>query len=146
MYAELKANAAIIRVVGIFEEKYSKKLEQRFQKLGFENEILSDNTKGFLKNNYYPEFRDLMFISQEPSSAQILQLTTIPNITFLKRAGENNFIEVATEVQQVEIFLFPNGLHFFSIELNPNELALSQISDLMFCSRSQFKNRQAHPC
>ena len=72
MYAELKANAAIIRVVGIFEEKYTKKLEQRFKKLGFENEILSDNTKGFLKNNYYPEFRDLMFISQEPSSAQIL--------------------------------------------------------------------------
>ncbi len=136
MYAELKANAAIIRVVGIFEEKYSKKLEQRFQKLGFKNEILSDNTKGFLKNNYYPEFRDLMFISQEPSSAQILQLTTVPHITFLKKAGENNFIEVATEVQQVELFLFPNGLHFFSIELNPNELALSQLSDLMFCSRS----------
>ncbi len=136
MHEELKANAAIIRVVGIFEEKYSKKLELRLQKLGFKNEIISDQTKGFLKNNYYPEFRDLMFISQEPSSAQILQLTTVPNITFLKKAGENNFIEVATEVQQVEIFLFPNGLHFFSIELNPNELALSQLSDLMFCSRS----------
>lgn len=135
MYAELKANAAIIRVVGIFEEKYSKKLEQRLQKIGYKKEMLQDATKGFLKNTFYPEFRDLMFLGEEESSAQVFQLQHVPSITFLKKAGAN-IIEISTNIQQVEVFLFENGLHFFALELDPKELELSKLSDLMFCARS----------
>ena len=135
MYAELKANAAIIRVVGIFEEKYSKKLAQRFQKIGFENEELADQTRGFLKNNFYPEFRDLMFLSQEDSSAQILQFNLGSEVTFQKRAGDA-LIDIPAQIQQIELFLFPNGLHFFAIQFDPQQLELRDLSDLMFCARS----------
>ncbi|MFN5441048.1 MAG: hypothetical protein ACK5AR_04265, partial [Flavobacteriia bacterium] len=135
MHAELKANAAIIRVVGIFEEKYSKKLEQRLQRIGYKKEVLQDATKGFLKNTFYPEFRDLMFLGEEESSAQVFQLQHVPSITFLKKAGAN-IIEISTNIQQVEVFLFENGLHFFALELDPKELELSKLSDLMFCARS----------
>jgi hypothetical protein len=135
MYAELKANAAISKVVGIFEEKYSKKLEQRLQKIGYKKEVLQDATKGFLKNTFYPEFRDLMFLGEEESSAQVFQLQHVPSITFLKKAGAN-IIEISTNIQQVEVFLFENGLHFFALELDPKELELSKLSDLMFCARS----------
>jgi len=135
MYAELKANAAIIRVVGIFEEKYSKKLEQRLQKIGYKKEVLQDATKGFLKNTFYPEFRDLMFLGEEETSAQVFQLQHVPSIIFLKKAGAN-IIEISTNIQQVEVFLFENGLHFFALELDPKELELSKLSDLMFCARS----------
>jgi hypothetical protein len=135
MYAELKANAAIIRVVGIFEEKYSKKLAQRFQKIGFENEELADQTRGFLKNNFYPEFRDLMFLSQEDSSAQILQFNLGSEVTFQKRTGDA-LIDIPAQIQQIELFLFPNGLHFFAIQFDPQQLELRDLSDLMFCARS----------
>jgi hypothetical protein len=135
MHAELKANAAIIRVVGIFEEKYSKKLEQRLQRIGYKKEVLQNATKGFLKNTFYPEFRDLMFLGEEESSAQVFQLQHVPSITFLKKAGAN-IIEISTNIQQVEVFLFENGLHFFALELDPKELELSKLSDLMFCARS----------
>jgi hypothetical protein len=135
MHAELKANAAIIRVVGIFEEKYSKKLAQRFQKIGFKNEELADQTRGFLKNNFYPEFRDLMFLIQEDSSAQILQFNLGSEVTFQKRAGDA-LIDIPAQIQQIELFLFPNGLHFFAIQFDPQQLELRDLSDLMFCARS----------
>jgi hypothetical protein len=135
MHAELKANAAIIRVVGIFEEKYSKKLAQRFQKIGFKNEELAEQTRGFLKNNFYPEFRDLMFLSHEASSAQILQFNLGSEVTFQKRAGDA-LMDIPAQIQQIELFLFPNGLHFFAIQFDPQQLELRDLSDLMFCARS----------
>ena len=50
MHAQLQANAAIIKLVGIFEEKYSKKFIQRFTKIGYKEELFGDQTKSFLKN------------------------------------------------------------------------------------------------
>lgn len=135
MHAQLQANATIIRLVGIFEEKYTKKFVQRFIKSGYKEEQFSDYTKSFLKNTFYPEFRDLLFLGQEESSVSVLQLQAPHGITFKKRAGEN-FSEIATDFSQVELFLFPNGLHFFSIELSPRQLELAHLSDLMFCARS----------
>ena len=135
MHAQLQANAAIIKLVGIFEEKYSKKFIQRFLKSGYKEELFSDQTKSFLKNTFYPEFRDLLFLGQEESSVTVLQLQPTEGITFKKKAGEN-VTEISTDFSQVELFLFPNGLHFFSIQLSPRQLELAHLSDVMFCARS----------
>ncbi len=135
MHAQLQANAAIIKLVGIFEEKYSKKFIQRFTKIGYKEELFSDQTKSFLKNTFYPEFRDLLFLGQEESSVKILQLQPTEGITFKKKAGEN-VTEISTDFSQVELFLFPNGLHFFSIQLSPRQLELAHLSDVMYCARS----------
>lgn len=135
MHAQLQANAAIIKLVGIFEEKYSKKFIHRFTKKGFKEELFSDQTKSFLKNTFYPEFRDLLFLGQEESSVTVLQFQPTEGITFKKKVGEN-ITEIASDFSQVELFLFPNGLHFFSIQLSPRQLELSHLSDVMFCARS----------
>ncbi len=135
MHAQLQANAAIIKLVGIFEDKYSKKFIQRFTKIGYKEELFGDQTKSFLKNTFYPEFRDLLFLGQEESSVKILQLQPTEGITFKKKAGEN-VTEISTDFSQVELFLFPNGLHFFSIQLSPRQLELAHLSDVMYCARS----------
>ena len=135
MHAQLQANAAIIKLVGIFEEKYSKKFIQRFTKIGYKEELFSDQTKSFLKNTFYPEFRDLLFLGQEESSVKVLQLQPTEGIKFKKKAGEN-VTEITTDFSQVELFLFPNGLHFFSIQLSPRQLELTHLSDVMYCARS----------
>lgn len=135
MHAQLQANAAIIKLVGIFEEKFSKKFVQRFLKSGYKEEHLSDQTKSFLKNTFYPEFRDLLFLGQEESSVTVLQLKPTEGITFKKKAGEN-ITEISTDFSQIELFLFPNGLHFFSIQLSPRQLELAHLSDVMYCARS----------
>ena len=135
MHAQLQANAAIIKLVGIFEDKYSKKFIQRFTKIGYKEELFGDQTKSFLKNTFYPEFRDLLFLGQEESSVKILQLQPSEGIMFKKKAGEN-VTEISTDFSQVELFLFPNGLHFFSIQLSPRQLELAHLSDVMYCARS----------
>ncbi len=135
MHAQLQANAAIIKLVGIFEEKYSKKFVQRFLKSGYKEELFSDQTKSFLKNTFYPEFRDLFFLGQEESSVTVLQLQPTEGIIFKKGFGEN-VTEISTDFSQVELFLFPNGLHFFSIQLSPRQLELAHLSDVMYCARS----------
>lgn len=135
MHAQLQANAAIIKLVGIFEEKYSKKFIQRFLKSGYKEELFSDQTKSFLKNTFYPEFRDLLFLGQEESSVTVLQLQPTEGIIFKKGFGEN-VTEISTDFSQVELFLFPNGLHFFSVQLSPRQLELAHLSDVMYCARS----------
>ncbi len=135
MHAQLQANAAIIKLVGIFEEKYSKKFVQQFLKSGYKEELFSDKTKSFLKNTFYPEFRDLLFLGQEESSVTVLQLQPTEGIIFKKGFGEN-VTEISTDFSQVELFLFPNGLHFFSIQLSPRQLELAHLSDVMYCARS----------
>lgn len=135
MHAQLQANAAIIKLVGIFEEKYSKALLNRFFKINYKIEPLTDDTKSKLKNQYYPEFRDLLFFGQEESSATILQLQPNEGITFKKKIG-TNITEITNDFSHVELFLFPNGLHFFSIELSPRNLELANLSDVMYCARS----------
>lgn len=135
MHAQLKANAAIIKLVGIFEANYNNKLKQRFLQKGYEEEQWSVATQSFLKDTFYPEFRDLMFIGKEDSSVTVLKNDNKTNITFKKRAGEN-IIDVQVTIVQVELFLFPNGLHFFSIQLEPLQLDLAHLSDVMFCART----------
>ena len=135
MHAQFQANAAIIKLVGIFEDTYSKKFIQRFTKIGYKEELFGDQTKSFLKNTFYPEFRDLLFLGQEESSVKILQLQPSEGIMFKKKAGEN-VTEISTDFSQVELFLFPNGLHFFSIQLSPRQLELAHLSDVMYCARS----------
>lgn len=135
MHAQLEANAAIIRLVGIFEEKFSKKFVQRFYKDGYKEEQFSDKTKSFLKDTFYPEFRDLLFLGHEETSVTVLQLQPTNGITFKKKVGDHS-TEISSDFSQVELLLFPNGLHFFSIELSPRQLDLTHLSDLMYCARS----------
>jgi hypothetical protein len=135
MHAQLKANAAIIKLVGIFEAKYSEALRNRFFKKNYEIEILTDDTKSKLKDQYYPEFRDLLFLGQEKSSADVLQLKPNGGITFKKKVGQKE-TEISIDFSHVELFLFPNGLHFFSIQLSPKQLELAHLSDVMYCARS----------
>jgi hypothetical protein len=135
MHGQLKANAAIIKLVGIFEGKYNNKFKQRFLQKGYKEEEWSAGTLSFLKDNFYPEFRDLMFIGKEDSSVTVLKNDLKSGVIFKKRAGDN-IIDIEVNIVQVELFLFPNGLHFFSIQLEPIQLDLTHLSDVMYCART----------
>ena len=135
MHAELKANAAIIKLVGIFEGEYNNKFKQRFLQKGYKEEEWGVGTQSFLKDTFYPEFRDLMFLGKEDTSVTVLKNDLQSSVTFKKRAGEN-IIDIEVNIVHVELFLFPNGLHFFSIQLEPIQLDLAHLSDVMFCART----------
>lgn len=126
-----------IRIVGIFEAKKHAKLAKDFIKEGFELENLSDSTRKFYKDYWYPEFRDLLFFKEKETSSKILKKTFNQSLTFVKNKDKANnpITTVDAEIRSVELILFPNDLHFFSIELKPKENNIQQIADLIFCAR-----------
>ena len=128
---------SIIRIVGIFEEKKYQVLIKNSIKNGFLTEELTDGTKKFYKDYWYPEFRDLLFFKEKESSSKILIKDFKHPITFVKSKDEqkNPTKLINANVGSVELILFPNGLHFFSIELSPENKNIEEIADLIFCAR-----------
>lgn len=130
---EIEATEALIKLVGIFDHSYDQKLRNRFERNSFNRESFTDNR--FLRNTFYPEFRDLMFLGKEKSSLNVYSKQGTSNIIFQKGNSQNHK-EIHAELGEIELFLAPNGLHFFSLQLIPLKKDLGSISDLLFCARN----------
>lgn len=135
---DLVVNNALIRIVGVFET--TGKLNatiKRFKDVNYIEEVVNDDNS-FLKNYWYPEFRDLYFYKKEKSSATILKKTGNDSINFIvrvdKTSGEQTILKA--KIENIELFLFENNLDFFAIDLSIENANLSSYSDLMYCARS----------
>ena len=133
----LKVSSSIIKLVGIFESSPVKKTISGFRSSGYTSDSLDGRSLGFYKNYWYPEFRDLLFLFKGDAAATYLSKNIDQKIEFIKSKDEktNTNVKVQAGIKNVEVFLFPNGLHFFSIEIYIPEQCLSEISDLTFCAR-----------
>ena len=136
----LKINKSIIKITGIFEFDGITGVEKLFKSNGFNKEILKPDSIQFHKNYWYPEFRDIFFMKADKStSATILNKTVNKQVHFIKRKSkESNEITQKLEatISEVEIFLFPNGLHFFSVSFLTENLNLSDLSNLTNFARN----------
>lgn len=135
---DLVVNNALIRIVGVFET--TAKLNatiKRFKDVNYIEEVVNDDNS-FLKNYWYPEFRDLYFYKKEKSSATILKKSSNDSINFIvrvdKTSGEQTVLKA--KIENIELFLFENNLDFFAIDLSIENANLSSYSDLMYCARS----------
>ena len=133
----LEVSSSIIKIVGVFESTPVKKTISGFKSIGYVAEELGERAKKFYKDYWYPEFRDLLFFNEKKTSAQILVKTLNQSITFKKDFDLKNQKDVLidAEIGSLELILFPNGLHFFSIELKPVNQNIQQIADLIYCAR-----------
>ena len=122
---------SIIRIIGVFEHSNTK----RFNKDLFENGFIRENndeSKKFLKNYWYPEFRDLMFLQKEYSSAKIWKKELDEKISLNKINPANKSVirTVNFNVDSVELYIFNNNLNFFTIEVSIEDSKLQDYSDL----------------
>jgi hypothetical protein len=134
----LKVSSSIIKLVGIFESTPVKKTIAGFRSSGYTSDSLDERTLGFYKNYWYPEFRDLLFLFKGDAAAEYLSKNMDRKFEFIKSKDKQTnepIIKVSAGIKCVELFLFPNGLHFFSVELFAPEQGLSEISDLTNCAR-----------
>jgi len=131
---EIEAEEVLIKLTGIFNHPFNHSLVNRLKRQEFKKELFTPENQ-FLRNTFYPEFRDLMFIGKEESSINIFSKTSTATITFQKGNNENHK-EIDAKMGSIELFLSPNGLHFFSIQLHPVKKDLNSISDLLFCARN----------
>jgi hypothetical protein len=133
----LKVSSSIIKIVGIFESVNVKKTISGFKSIGYTSDSLDDDTLSFYKNYWYQEFRDLLFLFKGDAAAEYLTKNIEKEFDFIKFKDKetNEPFKVKAGMKSVELFLFPNGLHFFSIELYTPVLSLSEISELTNCAR-----------
>ena len=135
---DFKVSNSIIRIIGVFETTGRLQTNvKNFKDSNYKEEEI-DTNNSFIKNYWYPEFRDIYFFKSEETSSTILKKTLNKEISLLVRTNyetkEKEWLNAI--VRDVELFLFPNNLHFFSIELTIDSNLLSRYSDLMFCSRN----------
>ena len=133
----LNVSSSIIKIVGVFESVNVKKTISGFKSIGYTSDSLDDDTLSFYKNYWYPEFRDLLFLFKGDAAAEYLTKDIDKEFDFIKFKDKetNEPFKVKAGIKSVELFLFPNGLHFFSIELYTPILSLSEISELTNCAR-----------
>ena len=132
----LKVNNSIIRISGIFESDLNSTSERKFKEAGYIDETINDQQ--FHKNYWYPEFRDIFFRKEnKETAARILVKSCNEKVTFLRRNHEKEVVKkTQTTINSKEVYLFPNGLHFFSISFDTTGLSLVDISDLTFSIRN----------
>ena len=134
----LKVSSSIIKIIGVFESVNVKKTISGFKSIGYTCDSLDDDTLGFYKNYWYQEFRDLLFLFKGDAAAEYLTKNIEKEFEFIKTEDyitKEPIIKVSAGIKSVELFIFPNGLHFFSIELYTPILSLSEISELTNCAR-----------
>jgi len=121
---DLIVSNSIIRIIGVFEEKNNKDFNKKLTDNGFEKEINQD-PYSFHKNYWYPEFRDLMFLQKEKTSVKVWKKAINEKVVL-----ENRQQTIPFNVDLVELFLFPNDLNFFTLEVSIEADELQSYSDL----------------
>jgi hypothetical protein len=135
----LKISNSIIKITGIFESENLNQLEHNFISKGYKSEIINDTSQQFHKNYWYPEFRDIFFRKEKNEiSSRILLKKINQSVTFLRKDFNSNEIKSKTTVivDQAELFIFPNGLHFFSLSFLTDQMGLEDLSDITFFTRN----------
>jgi hypothetical protein len=133
---QLEVANSIVCVTGIFESSNQSKTSKLFQDNGYILEKIEDQQ--FHKNYWYPEFRDIFFRKSNKEVATIILNKQInKRVVFLRKNREKEIVgRINAEIDYVQVFLFPNDLHFFNISFNTSGLGLKEISDITNFSRN----------
>ena len=128
---------SIISITGIFESTNFSETQKYFKNCGYK-EVDEVDDQQFHKNYWYPEFRDIFFRKTNKEVATIILNKPInKKVVFLRRNFKKEIIRrITAEVDTVEFFLFPNGLHFFNLSFNTSGLELNDISNITYFSRN----------
>ncbi len=117
----------ILRAVSIFDPKGKKNKDdfsKNLTKHGFELQLFQENSLNFFKNNYYPEFKELIFNNKE-NDAVLTYRKTFNQVLIFPR-------ETKITLNYCELFIFPDGLSFFMLDFSTSNKTISEISDINF--------------
>ncbi len=123
---ELVINQAILRAVSIFDPKgkSEKGFAKRLEVNGFSKQSFHHSSLDFFKNNYYPEFKELIFSNQEKEAVQTFRKEFNKVIVFPR--------EIEATLNFCDLYIFPDGLSFFMLDFSTSNKTISEISDINF--------------
>jgi hypothetical protein len=132
----------IIRVVGIIDEldlkgqkNYINKLKASGYKI--DNGLVADKVQvvnKFYKDNYYPNFRNIMFFDDSKNGNYRLTLDEVKSLSLLYRQQ----IPISFQILKSEIYCFSNHVGLFSlcIKLTSSDVRLEELSNLLSVVRN----------
>lgn len=138
-----KVNHSLIKIIGLLGE-YPTSRRKSFQnvllKHGYKEDGGSSVLKKILKDIFYPDFRNLMFIKSDDKSEDDLlsrrfYSNEIKSVVFVKRdpVSKNISQRFSIDVVNSEIFLFGEQIGLFSltIKVSENNYSIESISDII---------------
>jgi hypothetical protein len=137
MLENLKPNATLIRLVGLLDQVPDKNFEQyckRFEAGGYKKDIgpANEESKKFLKDNLYPDFRNIMF-SDASDRYNVRYTTHVESSVTIKDLDEKSSQVYAINVVKCELYLFRGHVGLFSLKIEiPEGLNLSDIRNHLF--------------
>ena len=124
----MKINKSIIKIVGLLGDFNKKNTQQQYQEFinsGYSRDVIptrdltekQEASKRFLKNTFYPEFRDMMFLGQTDSQEKRFSKVQTFNVELYY--GLKPYV---INIVKSEIYVFEGqiGLFSVSIEIDPS--------------------------
>lgn len=132
-YNTVQFSTSIIRALSIFQieikkSSYIKKLKSK----GYERLLFDENTLNIFKDQYYSEFKDFIFDNTNENVQVYRKYFNLP-ITFTHKNQQVN-------LNYCDIYLFPNDLHFFSLDYSQENLAVNELSQITYCIQQLKRN------
>ncbi len=139
---ELKVNNHIIKIVGllgVYPQKQRIAYQHKLLQINYKEDDASPEVKRFLKDQYYKDFREIMFEKRDNSEENsllsrrfCLQQTDIISFVQKKFNQPDKIFDVS--VIKSEIFFFGEEIALFSLSLkaNPTECNIGFLNDLVF--------------
>jgi len=137
---------SIVKIIGLFEcqggNKNEKQVVLQLIKSGFLKISIPENLKKFYKDNYYPGFRDILFI---PYEQQDVQEGGARTLTHFRRADLHlstpDFLvrnkSYVFRIRSCDVFVFSKQMALFSLEMDLSHLeSLEDLSDNLNILRS----------
>ena len=152
-----QVNTALIKIVGLLGD-FSKKEMSLYQKKLVASGFIADDypvkneddkvkrdegIEKSLKDLFYPDFRDIMFMkSNNDNNNRKLLSRRYKNeekraLSLIKKNKDKSTVEFPIIISNTEIFLFPGQIGLFSItiEIDKKENTLDDINNIIFLSR-----------
>lgn len=143
-----KINSSIIRIVGLIGEvgqKEQKKFYSNLLQRGFMQDCFPLTSEGdhdlkteqFFKDYFYPEFREIMFLTPSNSVNKRFVLNTSESVSLIYGKGATA-INYPINIIKSEIFVFEGNLGLFSLSIQPEDPAytIEDISNILSVIRN----------
>jgi hypothetical protein len=126
MKAEITVNQSILILNSVFEyEKGNRNLRNLLQKGGFLIDIEPQENHTFLKNYWYPEFRNFLFLPNNTNSVSLYRKLIDEKLT----VKINKECNIEFTLNHIDIYIFPNEINLFSLDISLDSVNLEDYSN-----------------
>ena len=130
----------VVKIIGVF---HADGTETSILNKDFESDWVTDSEVGFYKDNYFPEFRELVFgMENERADSFRFHTRTLkeaPSIelwTYNRKAEQKELVpNISFRIDKVEVAICPGNLGVFAVSITPQTPDMDGFTKLLSMAR-----------